>query len=116
MRRLLLWILVFFLSGACSLQHPLVGRWKTSDAEGKESILYFKSDGSFQAMTGGENLPGTWTVDEEVDPQRLTLVFEQRTVVTIMKLNADHLLIEPSEQDQELPSTFSKKAQDYARQ
>ena len=116
MKPLLYALLVALLCGACSLQHPLVGRWKTSDKEGTESVLYFKDDGSFQALTGGENLPGTWSIDEEVDPQRLTLVFEQKTVVTIMKLNADHLLIEPSVADQELPSTFSKNAQDYSRQ
>ena len=104
------------LLAGCTLSHPLVGRWKTQSSDGTESVLWFKSDGTFEAIAKGENLPGKWTFNEDTDPKQLELVFEDRTIVTIAKLNGDELLIEPREEEAEMPSSFSDDAQKYRRQ
>jgi hypothetical protein len=113
-------LFVLFLAAAllagCTLSHPLVGRWKTQSSDGTESVLWFKSDGTFEAIAKGENLPGKWTFNEDTDPKQLELVFEDRTIVTIAKLNGDELLIEPREEEAEMPSSFSDDAQKYRRQ
>lgn len=100
----------------CTQTHPLVGRWKTENAEGTESVLWFKSDGTFEALTRGETLPGKWIFNEEIEPKQLELVFEDKKVVTIAKLVGDQLLIEPREEDAELPTEFSNNVQKYRRQ
>jgi len=116
LRQIALLILLFFVAG-CFSQHPLVGRWKTSDGKGQESFLYFKSDGTFEALSKGEKLTGQWIYDEEVTPHRLELTFEeQRKVITIAKLNVDQLLIEPREEEDEMPTKFSDKVQKFRRQ
>ena len=100
----------------CNQKHPLIGSWKTVDAQGAESIIYFHADHNFDAIGKGEKLSGTWSIDEEQQPQRLELNFEDRKVVTIFRLEGDQLLIEPREKDQELATQFSEKAQKYRRQ
>lgn len=116
MKRLAILLLLLFTVG-CLNEHPLVGRWKTSDGKGQESVLYFKSDGTFEALSKGEKLTGKWVFDEEATPHRLELTFEeQRKVITIAKLNVDQLLIEPREEEEEMPTKFSDKVQKFRRQ
>lgn len=117
MKRLAWLLLLSLVFSACTVQHPLIGRWKTSDGKGAESVLVFKADGTFEAITGGEQLPGTWLFNEEIEPARLELEFEeQRKIVTIAKIEGDQLLLEHREKDQEMPTAFTDKAQKYRRQ
>jgi hypothetical protein len=101
----------------CTASHPLEGRWKTQSSDGTESVLWFKSDGTFEALTKGETLVGKWVFHEESDPKRLELIFEEnRKVITIANLIGDQLLIEPREDDAEMPTEFSDDVQKYRRQ
>ncbi|MFA5508703.1 MAG: hypothetical protein WC314_05080 [Vulcanimicrobiota bacterium] len=109
-------LLALILAG-CTLSHPLVGRWKTQSSDGQESVLWFKSDGTFEAIAKGENLPGKWIFHEENEPTQLELVFEEaRTVRTIAKLTGDELQIEPREEGTEMPTSFTAQVQKYQRQ
>lgn len=117
MKRLLLLALSLALLAGCTSSHPLSGRWKTQDADGRESVLFFKSDGSFEAITKGETLTGKWTFREDTEPNQLELLFEEnRQIVTIAQLTGDQLLIEPRESDADMPKKFSDQAQKYRRQ
>lgn len=115
--RVAAWALfALLLLAGCNKADPLVGRWKTTTAEGTESILSFKSDGTFEGLTGGEKLVGKWVFRRESEPNQLELNFEARKVVTIAKLVNDQLLIEPRADGAALPSKFSDEAQRYLRQ
>ena len=117
MKRLLLLAISLALLAGCTSSHPLSGRWKTQDAKGNESVLFFKSDGSFEAITKGETLSGKWTLREDTQPNQLELLFEEnRKIVTIARLTGDQLLIEPRENEGDMPSKFSEQAQKYRRQ
>lgn len=104
------------LLGGCAEKHPLVGNWKTTDENGKEAFLFFHADNTFEAVGNGEKLPGQWAWTPESDPPQLELTFEQKKIITIAKLEGDQLLIEPRENQEELPKQFSAKAQKYRRQ
>ena len=107
---------VLFIIG-CTAAHPLVGRWKTQAEDGTESVLWFKSDGSFEALTKGETLPGKYIFHEESDPKRLELIFEEnRKIITIANLIGDQLLIEPREEEADMPTEFTDNVQKYRRQ
>lgn len=108
-------LLLLFLVG-CSLTHPLEGRWKTTSADGTESQLTFRSDGTFNALSKGEKLSGKWKYHEEPEPNQLELIFEDNRVLTIAKLIGDQLIIEPREQDAAMPADFTDAAQKYRRQ
>lgn len=117
MKRFLLLVIGLAFFAGCTSSHPLSGRWKTQDAEGSESVLFFKSDGTFEAITKGENLPGKWVFREDTQPNQLELLFEEnRKIVTIAQLTGDQLLIEPRENEAEMPTQFSEQAQKYRRQ
>ena len=117
MKKMLLMVSVLLFLQGCVNKHPLVGQWKTVNAENVESTLWFKADGSFEAITKGEKLPGRWRLDEEADPDQLELLFEEdKRVVTIVKLQTDQLLIEPRESDAPLPTEFSDQSHKYLRQ
>jgi hypothetical protein len=99
------------------LDHPLVGRWKTQSGDGTESVLWFKSDGTFEALTKGETLSGKWVFHEEIEPKQIELIFEEdRKIITLAKLVGDQLLIEPREDGAEMPVEFSNDVQKYRRQ
>jgi hypothetical protein len=116
-KRVLLWILASLCLSGCVNTHPLVGLWKTVDGKGHESVLIFKNDQTFEARSRGETLPGTWKLNEDVQPNQLELVFEEPpTILTIAKLEGDQFLIEPREENAELPKQFTKNAQKYRRQ
>jgi len=117
MRRFLLLALAVACLSGCVSTHPLIGRWKTVDNEGHEAALIFKPDQALEALSRGETLTGHWTFNEDTEPCRLELTFEEQSaIVTIAKLEGDQLLIEPREEDDELPTQFTSKAQKYRRQ
>lgn len=117
MKRLLGFILLLLFVAGCANDHPLVGRWKTIDADGHESVLFFRVDGKFDAITGGEKLPGTWSLNEEVNPAQLQLIFEEQKIVrTLIKISGDQLLVEHAEEGQDYPKEFTDDATKYRRQ
>lgn len=101
---------------ACADPHPMSGRWKGKDAKGQEVLLSLEEGGKFEAVSKGERLAGTWKVDSEAEPDRIDLIFESKTVSSIVKMQGDNLIIEPVGEDGKLPATFSKKASFYQRQ
>lgn len=115
-RRLALLLLLALVLGACVQSHPMAGSWKGKNADGQEVVLYLESDGRFEAISQGERLVGTWSVNQEVTPNQIALNFENRTVTSIVKMQGDNLLIEPVEEDGVTPTEFSKKATFYQRQ
>ena len=115
MRRFLIFLLLLATLG-CAGRHPIVGRWKTVDKDGNESALHFKEDNTFEALTNGEKLIGKWNLNEEVNPPRLELVFEERIVRTLVKLSGDQLTVEQAEEEAEYPEKFTDKATKYRRQ
>lgn len=101
---------------SCATKHPMAGQWKGIDAEGKEVVLFLSRDGKFEAMAKGENLTGTWVVDDKVEPNRIDLNFEGKKISSIAKVQGDNLMIEPVGSDGKLPTAFSAKATYYKRQ
>lgn len=94
----------------------MTGRWKGKDAQGQEVVLYLRTGGEFEAISKGDRISGQWKVDEKAEPQRIDLVFENRTVTSIVKLSGDSLLIEPVGEDGAVPGEFSKNATYYKRE
>ncbi len=43
----------------CVERHPLAGNWLGKDAEGHESVLFFRETGDFEAISQAEKLKGT---------------------------------------------------------
>lgn len=117
MRRSLVFaLLLAVLLTGCSSQHPLIGTWRTVDAEGTESVLRFRSDGTFDAITSKETLSGRWLLNDEHEPQRLELDFDQSSKIeTIAKVEDTHLMIEPRGKDDPLPEVFTSRAQRYLK-
>lgn len=117
MKRVLLLLLVSLLVVGCVSRHPILGRWKTVDEDNHESVLFFQPENRFEVLSKGEKLTGTWTFNEEVQPHQLELLFEEnRKIVTIAELEGDQLLIEPREEEAEMPTQFTENAQKYRRQ
>jgi hypothetical protein len=114
MKRLAI-LLLALLVASCAKPSPLSGRWKGEDASGHEVVLFLETDGGFEAISNGERLAGTWSVDEAAEPDRLDLVFEGRTLSSIIKLQGDNLLIESVGADGKLPTKFDH-ATFYKRQ
>lgn len=116
MKRLLLALACLLLVSSCMANHPLTGRWKGEDSEGGEVVLFLEDDGDFEAISKGERLVGKWSVDQKAEPNRIDLIFETRTISSIMKMQGDSLLIEPVGDDGKLPTKFTEKATFYKRQ
>ncbi len=117
MKRLLVlsWLVLFLL--ACSEPHPILGSWQGKDADGHEATMYFEPDGKFEGMAKGESIKGTWELNEELQPARVTLKFEDGApFITIIKLQGDKMLIEPLPTEGTVPREFSEKATVYIRQ
>lgn len=80
-------------------------------------MLMILSTGRFEAVARGETLKGTWELNEDLEPARLTLSFDEgKPLVTIVKLQGDKLLIEPPGEEGAVPRSFSDKATVYLRQ
>lgn len=107
-------IAVLIFSG-CAQKHPLVGNWTTVDQTGKESLLSFHADQTFEALGNGEKLSGQWLWRDETEPAQIELNFEQKKIVTIAKIQGNQLLIEPREGKDDMPSQFTDKVQKYQR-
>ena len=116
MRRLALMLVALGLTAGCAATHPMAGTWKGKDADGNEVVLFLESDGDFEAIAKGDRLTGTWKLDEKTDPDRIDLIFETRTITSIVKMQGDSLLIEPVGEDGKIPTKFSNKATFYKRQ
>lgn len=100
----------------CEQKHPLVGNWKTVDNSGKEALIFFHADHTFEAVGNGEKLPGQWVWRDDTDPPQIELNFEQKKIVTIAEIEGNQLLIEPRESKEDMPTQFSDKVQKYRRQ
>lgn len=109
-------LLLALLTAGCATRHPLTGRWKGKDVGGYEVVLFLRDSGDFEAISKGDRITGKWILDEKADPQRIDLVFENRTVTSIVKLSGDGLLIEPVGEDGAVPTHFSKNATFYKRE
>lgn len=117
MKRLLPLLILCVLMVGCVNNHPLLGRWKTVDTDNAESVLFFKPDNKLEVLSKGEKLTGTWSFKEDVQPNQLELIFEEnRRIATIARLEGDQLLIEPREDEAEMPTKFTENAQKYRRQ
>lgn len=113
--RLLLFALALLFVG-CMAPHPIEGTWEGKDAQGHEAILYIRSEGQFEGMAKGESVKGTWKLNEEVEPQQITMNFEGgQPFVTIIKIQGDKMLIQPVTEEGKLPAAFSEKATVYVR-
>lgn len=115
-RALGLWLLLALLVAGCATRHPLAGRWKGKDPDGQEVVLFLRNSGEFEAISKGDRITGQWKLDEKADPQRIDLVFENRTITSIVKLSGEGLLIEPVGEDGKIPTQFSKNATFYERE
>lgn len=115
MRRLAFLLACLFCL-SCAATHPMAGRWKGKDAEGGEVVLFLEPDGDLEAISQGERLVGKWKVDQTVEPNRIDLIFETRTISSILKIQGDSMLIEPVGEDGKLPTKFTDKATFYKRQ
>lgn len=116
MKRSSILFLALLLVVGCARTHPLVGNWSTVDQTGKESLLFFRADQTFEALGNGEKLSGKWAWNEDAAPPLLELSFEQKKITTIAEIQGDQLLIEPREGQDEMPRQFTEKVQRYRRQ
>lgn len=109
-------LLLLVLTG-CNATPQIVGRWRSTDSSGQTVVLVLKSDSNFEAIAKGEHLEGKWSLDEKVEPNKLTLSFESRTVTSIVQVQGQSLIIEQIDDEKDTPLKFnSKKSAYYKRE
>lgn len=117
MRRILLLLGLALCLAGCQSAHPIEGSWQGKDAEGHEATMYLYATGKFEALAKGESVDGTWVLNEELEPNRITLQVEGgESFTTIIKVQGDKMLLEPVAEEGAVPRAFSERATVYIRQ